>query len=79
MGHLADMIKAKRYDLRLSQRAFGDRLGLQNGASYVNRIEKGEIIPSRARLSEIERAFSFFPGELERAALSDEQNRSKAS
>ncbi|MFB9081482.1 multiprotein-bridging factor 1 family protein [Deinococcus wulumuqiensis] len=78
MGQLAELIKAKRYDLRLSQKAFGDRLGLQNGSSYISRIEKGLIVPSRVRLHEMEQAFSFFPGELEDAAFSDEQARNKA-
>lgn len=79
MGHLAELVKAKRYDLRLSQKAFGDRLRLQNGSSYVSRIEKGLIVPSRTRLLQMEQEFSFFPGELEAAALSDEQARVKAS
>ena len=79
MGQLGELVKAKRWELRLSQKDFGDRLGLQNGTSYVSRIEKGTIIPSRARLSRMEEVFSFFPGELESAALYDERSRSEPS
>jgi len=73
MGRLADMVKARREEVGLSQTALGEVLGLVDGRSYFSRIESGKLIPSRPRVQDIERALKFQPMELQVAALSDER------
>lgn len=78
MGHLAEMVKARRELLGLSQMALGEKINLRDGKSYFSRIENGLVIPSRSRLSELETALGFAAGELQSAALSDELTRQPA-
>lgn len=75
MGQLAELVKARRAELRLSQQAVGERLGLSDAKSYMSRIENGLIVPNRSRLSDLEEALSFVAGQLQDAALLDDRAR----
>ena len=75
MGQLAEKVKARRAELNLSQVSLGAKIGLADAKSYVSRIENSGLIPNRSRLSDLEQALNFVAGELQDAALFDEQAR----
>lgn len=62
----------------MSQQALGAKIGLADAKSYLSRIEHSALIPNRSRLSHLERALNFAAGELQSAALFDEQARQSA-
>lgn len=78
MGQVAQLIKARRAEKGLSQTELAELLGLQDGKSYISRIEAGAIIPSLVRLNALESALAFAAGELQSAALSDHARRESA-